>query len=82
MFEVIERCVFMLTDSLSFSLLFSISLPQTGLKNYSEDLFDFGEGKVESNVKNEFIEMLPPKFCSHHLSALSPGTTQVVLIDT
>lgn len=81
MFGVIERCVFMLTGSLS-SLLFFISLPQTGLKNYSEDLFDFGEGKVGSNVKNEFIEMLPPEFYSHHLSALSPGTTQVVFIDT
>lgn len=82
MFGVIERCVFMLTDSLSFSLLFSISLPQTSLKNYSEDLFDYGEGRVGSNVKNEFIEMLPPKFYSHYLSALSPGTTQVVFIDT
>lgn len=71
-----------LLASLSFSLLFCISLPQTGLKNYSEDLFDFGEGKVGSNVKNEFIEMLPPEFYSHHLSALSPGTTQVVFIDT
>lgn len=82
MFGVIERCVFMLTGSLSFSLLFSISFPQTSLKNDSEDLFDFGEGEVGSNVKNEFIETLPPEFYSHHLSALSPGTTEVVFIDT
>lgn len=80
MFGVIERCVFMLTGSLSFSLIFSISLPQTRLKNYSEDLFDFGVGEVDSNVKNWFIEMVSPEFYSHHLSALSPGTTQVVLL--
>lgn len=80
MFGVIERYVFMLTGSLSFSLLFSISLPQTRLKNYSEGLFDFGEGEVDSNVEKEFIEMLPPEFYSHHLSAISPGTTQVVLL--
>lgn len=39
----------------------------------------FGEGEVGSNIKNEFIEVLPPEFYSHHSSELSPGTTGIVL---
>lgn len=74
----------MLTGSLSLSLLLLISLSlHKQVKNYSVDLFNFGEGEVESNIKDEFIELLPPtptpEFYSHHPSALSPGTTQVVL---
>lgn len=71
----------MLTGSLSLSLLFPISLSlHKQVKNYSEDLFDFGEGELRSNIKDEFTEMLPPEFYSHYPSALSPGTTQVVLL--